>query len=85
MNRYYITDSRELPKNWKHESKDPDVEEAISQWLSVVTGRGVHISCPVLKVKLGGLTKNLGHRDFKATDDGLPRWKLRELCLLQGL
>jgi hypothetical protein len=25
---------------------DPDVEEALNKWFSVVTGRGVHVSGP---------------------------------------
>jgi hypothetical protein len=32
---------------WKHGGKDPDVQEALSQWFSVVTRRGVHVSGPV--------------------------------------
>ena len=30
----------------KHEGKEPDVEEALDQWFSIVTGRGVRISGP---------------------------------------
>ena len=35
----------------KSEGKDPDVEEALDQWFSIVSGRGVNISGPILKAK----------------------------------
>jgi hypothetical protein len=38
MNGHHTTDSRELPKKWKHEGKDPDVEEALIQWFPIVIG-----------------------------------------------
>jgi hypothetical protein len=28
----------EPPKKWKCEGKNPDVEEALNQWFSIVTG-----------------------------------------------
>ncbi|XP_072119240.1 tigger transposable element-derived protein 4-like [Mobula birostris] len=61
----------------KREGKNPDVEKALNQWFSVVTGRGVRVSGPMLKNKSEELAKKLGHRDFKATDGWLSRWKCR--------
>ena len=55
----------------KREGKDPDVEEALDQWFSIVTGRGVRISGPILKSKSEELAKKLGHNDFTATDGWL--------------
>jgi hypothetical protein len=31
MNGCYTRDNRELPKKWKLEDEDPDVEEALNQ------------------------------------------------------
>jgi hypothetical protein len=63
------------PPKRKREIKDRDVEEALSLWFSIVTGRGVRVSCPVLKSKTEELAKKLGHKDFKATDGWLSRQK----------
>jgi hypothetical protein len=41
---------RELSQ-WKHEGKDPVVEEALSQLFSTVNGQGVRVSDPMLKNK----------------------------------
>ena len=62
----------------KRKGKDPDVEEALDQWFSIVTGRGVRISGPILKSKSEELVKKLGHNDFTATDGWLSRWKARQ-------
>ncbi|XP_035212025.1 tigger transposable element-derived protein 6-like [Stegodyphus dumicola] len=61
----------------KREGKDPDVEEALDQWFSIVSGRGVNINGPILKAKSEELAKKLGRNDFKATDGWLSRWKTR--------
>ena len=61
----------------KREGKDPDVEEALDQWFSIVSGRGVNINGPILKVKSEEFAKKLGRNDFKATDGWLSRWKAR--------
>jgi hypothetical protein len=45
--------------------KNPDAEEALSQWFSILTGRGVRVSSPMLKNK-----SDMGHNDFQATDVG---------------
>ena len=58
----------ETSQKRKREGKDPDVEEALDQWFSIVTGRGVRISGPILKSKSEELAKKLGHNDFTATD-----------------
>ncbi|KII62050.1 hypothetical protein RF11_14465 [Thelohanellus kitauei] len=50
--------------------KDLDVEEAMDQWFSIVSGKGVNINGPILKAKSEELTKKLGRNDFKTTDDG---------------
>lgn len=36
-------DNRKLPKKWKCEGKDSDVEESLTQWFPVVTGQGVSV------------------------------------------
>jgi uncharacterized protein YcbX len=41
---------------WKQETKDPDAEEALNQWFSIVIGQSVSEE----------LAKRLGHNDFKA-------------------
>ena len=61
----------------KREGKDPDVEEALDQWFSIVSGRGVNINGPILKAKSEELAEKFGRNDFKATDGWLSRWKVR--------
>jgi hypothetical protein len=39
-----------FPK-WKRDGKNPDVEEALSQLFSTVTGQGVRVSDKILKNK----------------------------------
>jgi hypothetical protein len=31
-----------ISQKWKHTCKDPDVEEVLSQWISVITEQSVH-------------------------------------------
>jgi hypothetical protein len=57
------------------EGKDPDVEDALHQWFSIITGRGVRVSGPMLRKKSEELAKKLGHDDLKAPDGWLSRWK----------
>jgi hypothetical protein len=45
------TNKRELPKKRKGADKDPDAEEALSQQISIATGRGVCVNGRVLKNK----------------------------------
>ena len=59
----------------KRKGKDPDIEEALCKWFSVVTRRGVSVSGPRLKSNSEEFAKKLGHIDFKATDGWLCRWK----------
>lgn len=73
----YKKGKRRLSQKRKREGKDPDVEEALNQWFSIVTSRDIHVSGPVLKSKSEELAKKLGHNDFKATDGWLSRWKAR--------
>ncbi|KII73547.1 Tigger transposable element-derived protein 4 [Thelohanellus kitauei] len=61
----------------KREGKDPDVEEALDQWFSIVSAKGVNINGPTLKAKSQELAKKLARKDFKATDGWLSRWKAR--------
>jgi hypothetical protein len=61
----------DLVKKLKHKGKDSDAEEALSWWFSVITGRGICVSHPILRDKSEELDKNLGHNDFKATDGQL--------------
>jgi hypothetical protein len=65
-----------IPKR-KREGKDPDVEDALNQWFSIMTGRGVRVRGPMLKKKSEKLAKKQGRDDFKATDGWLSRWKCR--------
>ena len=44
----------------KHKGKDPDVEEALNQLFSIVTGQCVRISGPILKSKSEELAKKTG-------------------------
>jgi hypothetical protein len=59
-----------FPKT-KCEGTDPDADEALNWWFSVITGQGVHVSGPTLKNESEELDKNLGHNNFKATDGRL--------------
>jgi hypothetical protein len=59
--------------SFPQEGKDPDAEEALNQWLSIVTGRGARVSGPKLKSKSEDLAEKLGCNDFKAKDG----WKCR--------
>ncbi|CAK9828167.1 Tigger transposable element-derived protein 4 [Anthophora retusa] len=59
------------------QGKDPDVENALNQWFSIVKERGICVSGSMLKNKAEDLAKKLGHYDFKATDGWLSRWKCR--------
>ncbi|KII65672.1 hypothetical protein RF11_16081 [Thelohanellus kitauei] len=59
------------------EGKDPDVEEALGQLFSIVSGKGININGPILKAKSDELAKKRGRNDFKATDSWLSRWKVR--------
>jgi hypothetical protein len=68
---------RETSQKRKREGKNPDVEDALHQWFSIITGRGVRVSGPMLKNKSEELAKKLGNDDFKATDGWLSRWKCR--------
>ncbi|KII65821.1 hypothetical protein RF11_13254 [Thelohanellus kitauei] len=55
----------------KREGKDPEVEEALDQWFSIVSGKGVNINGPILKAKSEELDKKRRRNDFKATDNNI--------------
>lgn len=61
----------------KREGKDADVDEALTQWFTLATSRGVQVSGPILKAKSEDLARKLGNDEFKATDGWLSRWKVR--------
>jgi len=50
----------------KHDSKDPDTDGSLNQWICIVIGQGMHFSNPMLKSKSRDYTKKLGHWVFKA-------------------
>ena len=52
----------------KREGKDPDVEEALDKWFTVVTERGVIVTGSLLKKKVDKFAESIGHGDFQATD-----------------
>jgi hypothetical protein len=54
-------------QNLKRGDKIPDVEEALNQLFSILTGRDVRVSGPMLKRKSEESAKKLGHNNFKAT------------------
>jgi hypothetical protein len=66
-----------ISQKQKRKGKEPDVEEAVNQWFSIVTGRCMRVSGSMLKSKLEEWAKKLGHNDFKATGGWLSRWKCR--------
>ncbi|KII64002.1 hypothetical protein RF11_08812 [Thelohanellus kitauei] len=77
-NWYYKKEEGQAGKfKRKHEGNDPDVEEALDQWFSIVSGKGVNIHGQILKTMSEELDKKLGRNDFKATDGWLSRWKAR--------
>jgi len=61
----------------KREGKDSDVDEALTQWFTLATSRGVQVSGPILKAKSEDLARKLGNDEFKATEGWLSRWKVR--------
>ncbi|XP_025420572.1 tigger transposable element-derived protein 4-like [Sipha flava] len=61
----------------KREGKDPEVEEALSEWFSLITSHGVRVSGPMLKCKAKELSQKIGNNQFIATDGWLSRWKVR--------
>ncbi|XP_060879159.1 tigger transposable element-derived protein 4-like [Metopolophium dirhodum] len=61
----------------KREGKDPEVYEALSEWFSLITSRGVRVSAPMLKCKAEELSRKIGNNQFIATDGWLSRWKNR--------
>lgn len=73
----FSTGDANHPKR-RREGKDPVVENALSDWFSMVSNRGVRITGPLLKEKSQELALKLGHENFKATDGWLSRWKTRK-------
>jgi hypothetical protein len=73
VNGHYATDNGELHKKRKREGKGPGVEVALSHWFSVLTGRDIRVSGPMLKSKPEKIGKKLGQNDFKATYGWLSR------------
>ncbi|XP_071056808.1 tigger transposable element-derived protein 6-like [Onthophagus taurus] len=61
----------------KRDGKDPEVEEALDQWFSVVNKGNMNICGSVLKQKAEEIAKSLEHNEFKATNGWLSRWKAR--------
>lgn len=57
--------------------KNPDVENALSEWFSTVSNHGVRRNIPNLRAKAEELALNLGHTGFKATNGWVSRWKAR--------
>ncbi|VVC37159.1 DDE superfamily endonuclease domain,Homeobox domain-like,HTH CenpB-type DNA-binding domain [Cinara cedri] len=61
----------------KREGKDSDVDEALTQWFTLATSRGVQVSGPILKAKSEDLARKVGNDEFKATEGWLSRWKVK--------
>ncbi|VVC38872.1 Homeobox domain-like,HTH CenpB-type DNA-binding domain,Winged helix-turn-helix DNA-binding domain [Cinara cedri] len=57
----------------KREGKDPEVDEALSEWFSLIISRGVCVSGPLLKCKAEELSQKIGNNQFIATDGWLSR------------
>ncbi|KAK9736144.1 Tc5 transposase DNA-binding domain [Popillia japonica] len=76
-NEWTLQQGKAKTSKRKRDGEDPDVEEALDQWFSLVTERGVCISGPVLTAKSKDLAGKLGHNNLKATDRWLSRWKVR--------
>ena len=51
----------------KCDGKDPLVENALNEWFSTETARGLSPSGPMLKIKAEEFAKKLNHDSFKAT------------------
>uniref|UniRef100_V5G286 Tigger transposable element-derived protein 4 n=1 Tax=Anoplophora glabripennis TaxID=217634 RepID=V5G286_ANOGL len=69
----------------KRTGKDPDVEDALLEWFTIVTGCGVQVIGPMLHGKAEDLARKLGHEEFTATDGWLNRWKGRHTIKFQSL
>ncbi|KII73427.1 hypothetical protein RF11_05263 [Thelohanellus kitauei] len=59
------------------QESDPDLEKALDQWFSIVSGKCINIKGPILKAKSEELAKKRACNDFKATHSWLSRWKAR--------
>ncbi|XP_026816812.1 tigger transposable element-derived protein 4-like [Rhopalosiphum maidis] len=57
--------------------KCPEVDEALSEWFSLITSRGDPVSGPMLKLKAEELSQKLGNNQFIASNGWLSRWKNR--------
>lgn len=56
--------------NQTRQAKDPDVDEALSEWFLLITSRGVRVSGPVMKCKAGGRIEfKRVHGKKKTSDD----------------
>jgi hypothetical protein len=73
INGNYVMDNRELSKNENVKVRI----QILNQWFSIVNGRDVRVSGPMLKSKSKELAKKLGHNDLNATDGWLSRCKWR--------
>lgn len=51
----------------KRESKDGDVDKALTQWFTLATSRSVQVLGPILKAKSEDLVRKHGNDEFKAT------------------
>lgn len=57
--------------------KDSKVDQALTDWLKFARSKELPISSVVLKEKADEIAKDLGHFEFKASDDWFSRWKKR--------
>lgn len=76
-NEWMLQEGKLTTPKRKRDGKEPNVEEALDQWFSLVSNRGVCISGPILKAKAEELAKKFQINDFLATDGWLSRWKVR--------
>lgn len=61
----------------KRKGKDPDIDEAMNEWFSTVTARGVRVTGPMIMAKAETLAQKINHVDFKPSNGWLSRWKAR--------
>ncbi|XP_060872747.1 tigger transposable element-derived protein 6-like [Metopolophium dirhodum] len=62
----------------KREGKDADVDEALTQWFTLATSRGVQVSGPILKAKSEDLARSHGEK-ASANSEYADEWKFTKL------
>ena len=61
----------------RREGKNPEIENALLKWFSIMTAQSVRVSRPMLVAKANEFARKFGCRDFEVTRGWYYRWKKR--------